>query len=251
MGKKVFITGASSGIGEYVAYAFAKRKANLGLVARRAIHLNKVAEKCRKLGGMATVYVLDVSNADMCKKATQEFLQEYGGIDIVFANAGISGIDGLGSGESATINRILKTNILGVTNTTIPFLPTMRDQGSGHVVVVSSVAGFRGLAGRGGYSGSKAAIRTMANGWRYSLERAGINITTICPGFVKTPLVKRNTFPMFFIIDPEAAAEKILYAIRRKVKTYIFPWPYKLFIPLLKIIPSWLIRLATPRRSEF
>jgi hypothetical protein len=251
MSKKVFITGASSGIGEYVAYAFAKRKATLGLVARRADLLNKVAEKCKNLGGTATVYVLDVSNADKCKKAAQEFLEECGGIDIVFANAGISGIDGLGTGESATINRILITNILGVTNTTIPFLPTMRVQGSGHVVIVSSVAGYRGFVGRGGYSGSKAAIRTMANGWRYSLERAGINITTICPGFVNTPLVKRNAFPMLFIIDPEAAAEKILYAIRRKVKTYIFPWPYKLFIPLLKIIPSWLIRLATPGRSEF
>ncbi len=251
MSKKVFITGASSGIGEYVAYAFAKRKANLGLVARRADQLNKVAEKCQQLGGTAMVYALDVSDADKCKKAAQEFIAEYGGIDIVFANAGISGIDGLGSGDSATINRILITNILGVTNTAIPFLPTMRNQGSGHVVVVSSVAGYRGLVGRGGYSGSKAAVRTMANGWRYSFERAGINITTICPGFVKTPLVKRNTFPMFFIIDPEAAAEKILYAIRRKVKTYIFPWPYKLFIPLLKIIPSWLIRLATPGRSEF
>jgi NADP-dependent 3-hydroxy acid dehydrogenase YdfG len=103
MSKKVFITGASSGIGEYVAYAFAKRKANLGLVARRADQLNKVAEKCQQLGGTTMVYALDVSDADKCKKAAQEFIAEYGGIDIVFANAGISGIDGLGSGDSATI----------------------------------------------------------------------------------------------------------------------------------------------------
>jgi hypothetical protein len=251
MCKKVFITGASSGIGEYVAYAYAKRKAVLGLVARRVDQLNNVAEKCKKLGGTATVYALDVSSAEKCKKAAQDFLEENGGIDIVFANAGISGIDDLGTGESATINRILITNILGVTNATIPFLPAMRAQGSGHVVVVSSVAGYRGLVGRGGYSGSKAAIRTMANGWRYSLTRAGIHITTICPGFVATPLVKSNTFPMLFILDPETAAEKILNAIQRKVKTFIFPWPYKIIIPLLKIIPSWLIRIATPRRSEF
>jgi len=248
---RVFITGASSGIGEYLAYEYARQKAVIGIAARRKDHLNNVAEKCREFGGSPIVYELDVTDQSKCQSAISDFIAANSGIDIVIANAGISGPDNLGSGNSDTINKILKTNILGVTNIVLPTIPTMKAQQSGHIVIVSSVAGYRGLIGRGGYTGSKAAIRTMANGWRYSLSKIGVYVTTICPGFVATPLVRKNTFPMLFLIEAIEAAKKIVKAIQNRRQTYIVPGPWRIIIPIFKLIPSWVIKLAIPKRSEF
>ncbi|MFC1581689.1 SDR family NAD(P)-dependent oxidoreductase [Candidatus Neomarinimicrobiota bacterium] len=251
MSLRVFITGASSGIGEYLAYEYAKQKAVLGIAARRRDYLTRVADKCRDFGSSTTVYELDVNDEAKCQASIADFISKNNGIDIVIANAGISGSDNLGSGNSNTINKILKTNILGVTNIVMPTIPAMKTQQSGHIVIVSSVAGYRGLIGRGGYTGSKAAIRTMANGWRYSLSKIGVHVTTICPGFVTTPLVSKNTFPMLFLIDSEEAATKIVKAIQNRRKTYIVPWPWRIIMPVFKLIPSWIIKIATPKRSEF
>jgi short-subunit dehydrogenase len=251
MTQHIFITGASSGIGEFLAYEYSKEGAVIGIAARRKDYLEKVAGKCASYGGKPIIYALDVINQAECKKAITDFISKNGVIDLIIANAGISGPDNLGSGNADRINKILQTNIMGVTNVVMPAIPRMKEQASGHIVIVSSVAGYRGLIGRGGYTGSKAAIRTMANGWRYSLSKIGVSVSTICPGFVATPLVRNNTFPMLFLIDSDKAARKIVRAIKNKRRTYILPWPWRIIIPLFKIIPPWLIKLVTPRRSEF
>ena len=181
MNKNIFITGANSGIGKYVAYEYAKQGATIGLAARRKQALEKVSAKCEELGGKPIVYEVDVSNQLTTKNAIDDFIIKSGGIDIVIANAGISGNVDLKNGESTEINRMLSTNILGVTNTIVPTLPTMIKQRSGQVVVVSSIAGFRGLPGRSSYSASKVAVRFMANSWRSSFIKDGISFTTICP----------------------------------------------------------------------
>jgi hypothetical protein len=248
MTRRIFITGASSGIGEHLAYAYAQPGALLGLAARRLDRLQQVAEQCRARGAQTLVYEWDVRDQPRGLDIARRYLDETGGIDLVIANAGIGGEDRLASGDSTAINRILTTNILGVTNTVVPFIPTLQEQRSGTVVIISSVAGFRGLPGHGGYNGSKAAVRVIADAWRLTLHRYSIRVVTICPGFLETPLVSKNRFPMPFLMPVERAAEKIVAAVARGKRTYIFPWQWRLVVPLLKILPDWIIQTFSPYR---
>ena len=124
--KKIFITGASSGIGRSLALAYAKKKCLIGLSARRIEILNDVSKECKRLGGIPFVYELDVQNSDQCEIVSKAFIKDADGVDCVIANAGIGGDDQIYSGSSKSINNVLKTNILGVTNTLMPFIPYMR-----------------------------------------------------------------------------------------------------------------------------
>jgi len=243
--KKIFITGASSGIGKALALAYAKRGYSIGLTARREEILQDVAQTCEKLGGTPFVYQLDVQDAEKCKSVADQFMADAGNIDIAIANAGIGGDDGLFSGDSNQINTILNTNILGVTNTLIPFIPAMKAQNSGALVCISSVASFMPLPFHGGYSASKIAIRMIFDSWRPTLQKYAIKTVSICPGFVDTPIVKgpARRFPMK---SAEDAAEQFIKVIDLGYSTYIYPWPYRIFIWIVQLTPerfyNWLIK---------
>jgi len=248
MNKNVFITGSSSGIGEYVAYEYAKQGATIGLAARRKQALEKVSAKCEEFGGKPIVYEVDVSDQSVIKNAIDDFIDKADGIDIVIANAGISGKVNLDNGESTEINRMLSTNILGVTNTVVPTLPTMIKQQSGRVVVVSSIAGFRGLPGRSSYSASKVAVRFMANSWRSSFVKDGISFTTICPGFIDTDMTNTHKYHMPFLMNVDIFAKKMVNAIEKKKKTYVAPWQWRFVIPLIKIVPEWFLNFVASKK---
>lgn len=248
MTKIVFITGASSGIGEYVAYEYAKQGATIGLAARRKELLEKVSAKCEELGGKTIICETDVTNQSATKMVIDDFISKSGGINIVIANAGISGKIDLDNGDSTEINRMLSTNILGVTNTVIPTLPTMIKQQSGSVVIVSSIAGFRGLPERSVYSASKAAVRFMANSWRSSFVRDNISFTTICPGFINTDMTNKHKYHMPFLMDVDVFAKKMVNAIEKKKKTYIVPWQWRFVVPLIKAVPEWLLNFASSKK---
>lgn len=243
--KKVFITGASSGIGKALALAYAKRECTIGLTARRIDILHEVSKEVESLGGKPFVYQLDVQDAEACKQTADRFMLDTGGIDIAIANAGIGGDDGLFTGKSDEINTILNTNILGVTNTLLPFLHVMKEQKSGAIACISSVASFLPLPYHGGYSGAKIAIRMIFDSWRPTLDKYNIKVVTICPGYVDTPLVKgpARSFPMK---SAEDAAEKFVKVIERGCSTYIYPWPYKILIWIVRLTPerfyNWLIK---------
>jgi short-subunit dehydrogenase len=243
--KKIFITGASSGIGKALALAYAKRGYSVGLTARREEILQDVAQACEKLGGIPFVYQLDVQDAEKCKSVADQFMADAGSIDIAIANAGIGGDDGLFSGDSNQINTILNTNILGVTNTLIPFIPAMKAQNSGALVCISSVASFMPLPFHGGYSSSKIAIRMIFDSWRPTLQKYMIKAVSICPGFVDTPIVKgpARRFPMK---SAEDAAEQFLKVIDLGYSTYIYPWPYRILVLIVQLTPerfyNWLIK---------
>ena len=243
--KKIFITGASSGIGKALALAYAKRGYSVGLTARREEILQDVAQACEKLGGIPFVYQLDVQDAEKCKSVVDQFMADAGNIDIAIANAGIGGDDGLFSGDSNQINTILSTNILGVTNTLIPFIPAMKAQNSGALVCISSVASFMPLPFHGGYSSSKIAIRMIFDSWRPTLQKYMIKTVSICPGFVDTPIVKgpARRFPMK---SAEDAAEQFLKVIDLGYSTYIYPWPYRILVLIVQLTPerfyNWLIK---------
>ncbi len=245
---KVFITGASSGIGEYVAYEYAKQGATIGLAARRKNALEKVSTKCAKLGGKPIIFEVDVSNQTSTKNAIYNFIAKSGGIDIVIANAGISGKVNLYNGNSTEINKMLSTNILGVTNTIIPALPTMIKQQFGRIAVVSSIAGFRGLPGRSSYSASKVAVRFMANSWRSTFIKDGISFTTICPGFIDTNMTSSHKYKMPFLMNVDIFAKKMVWAIEKKKNTYIAPWQWRFIVPIIKIVPDWLMNFVASKK---
>jgi short-subunit dehydrogenase len=243
--KKVFITGASSGIGKALALAYAKRGVIIGLTARREEILHEVAQACKELGGIPFVYQLDVRDAEKCKSVADQFMADAGGIDIAIANAGIGGDDGLYTGSSDQINMILNTNILGVTNTLMPFIPALKAQHSGALVCISSVASFMPLPFHGGYAASKIAIRMIFDSWRPTLQKYKIKTVSICPGFVDTPIVvgPARRFPMKSADD---AAERFVDVIDTGYSTYIYPWPYRIFIWIVRLTPerfyNWMIK---------
>ena len=236
---KIFITGASSGIGKSLAFAYAKRKCIIGLSARRISLLNEVYNKCIALGGFPYVYELDVQNSENCRLVSRQFIKDANGVDCVIANAGIGGVDDLFSGSSYHINNIIKTNLIGVTNTLMPFIPEMRTKNKGFLVCISSVASFFPLPLHGGYSSSKRAIRMIFDSWRPMLKNYNIKTICICPGFIDTAMVSRKTgiLPLRSPID---AAEKFLVAIKKGKINYVYPWQYYILILIANIIPKWL-----------
>ena len=232
--QKIFITGASSGIGAAMAIEYAKRGAILGLAARRKEKLEQIAQACLDQGAKhVEAYSLDVTDADLSEKTAKEFM-ELGekGIDIVVANAGVAISDRLSKGESSRINHVLNTNILGVTNTIIPFIPKMKEQKQGKCVIISSLAGFNPMPYFGGYSASKVAVRMLGDSWRKTLLKHNIQFTTICPGFIKSEMTNVNEFHTLFLMETDVAAKKMLRAIDVGKKTYILPWQWRVLINL-------------------
>ena len=240
MTKKVFIMGASTGIGKALAMHYADQDTILGLAARRVDLLEDVARECRNDNAKTYVFKVDVNDEENCSIAANEFIGITGGIDIVIANSGMGSNDDLLSGSSERINKILSTNILGVTNTIIPFLPTMKNQNSGTIVGISSVASFIPLPNRGGYSSSKVAVRRLFDSWRPTLIEYGIKVVTICPGFIDTPMTERIKFKPF-LKDADNAAIAFAKAIEKGEKTYVYPWQMRWLVRLVKLIPQGII----------
>jgi len=242
MPKKIFIMGASTGIGRALAQEYSKQNVILGLAARRLELLEEVAEICRKSNTETHIYKVDVTNENECSNSANDFINITGGIDIVIANSGVGRNDDILSGASDKINTVLSTNILGVTNTILPFIPTLKEQSSGSIVVISSVASFIPLPGRGGYASSKIAVRRLFDSWRPTLKEFSINTITICPGFIDTPMTERIRFKPF-LKDVDIAAKSFIKAIEKGKKTYIYPWQMYLLTKIVKVIPQSIIDL--------
>jgi len=239
MSEKVYITGASSGIGAALAIEYAKRGATLGISARRSEKLQDIAQQC-KVSGAADVftYILDVTDQNNSAGTAKEFIAAANGIDIVIANAGVANSDKISSGEATQINQVFSTNILGVTNSIIPFVPTMKENSSGKIVIISSIASFRPIAFHGGYSASKSAVRMLADSWRMALKKYKIQLTAICPGFIVSEMTDENKFPMPFLLETEDAARKMVKAIDNGKKTYILPWQMKMILYATRWLPT-------------
>ena len=250
MSLNIFITGASSGIGESLAYYYSQTGCTIGIVARRKDRLLSVANECKKLGGNPLVYNIDVSNKEKCEDAAKDFVSINKGIDIIIANAGVGGDDNILSGNPSEINKILKINLLGVINSVIPFIPTMKGQHSGKIAIISSIAAFRGIPEHGAYSSSKAALQNITESWDYTLKPHGISLTTIFPGYINTEMTKDHKFQMPFLIHSDKASKIIADAIKRKKRRLILPWQWKFIVPIFRILPRFLIYRFTPNKKN-
>jgi short-subunit dehydrogenase len=248
--QRVFITGASSGIGAGLARHYARPGAVLGLVARRAPLLEGVAKELRDAGAAAHVYAADVADTEAMRAASQRFLAVAGGADLVIANAGVGIRSALKEGEAAEVARLFQINLVGVTNTVIPFLPRLLEQRSGVLCAVSSVAGHRALPGRVAYSASKRAVTTFMDGLRMELHGSGVHAMTVCPGFVHTPMTEGQR-GMLFAVEEADAVRAITRAIEARRNTVTFPWQMNLLKELIVRAPEPLLRrLAPPPREQ-
>ena len=238
MPPKIFITGASSGIGAALARHYAAQGATLGLVARRAAQLQTLADS---FSTRVQVYALDVSDSNALAAAAQDFIARHGVPDIVIANAGISvGTRAELAADLGVLARIMQTNVLGLAATLQPFIAPMRQRGQGVLVGIASVAGFRGLPGAGAYCASKSAAITWLESLRTELYGSGVAVLTICPGFVATPLTAVNRKPMPFLLEAPEAARRIARAITAKKRLAIIPWQMRLVFLVLRRMPNWL-----------
>ncbi|HUF05100.1 MAG TPA: SDR family NAD(P)-dependent oxidoreductase [Aridibacter sp.] len=237
-GKTVFLTGASSGIGAEMAVQMARKGAIPGLLARRESELEKVAESVRSAGGEARVFSADVTDAGAVRAAADEFRYEYGRIDILIANAGIGGNNReTQMVDPEAVAKVININLLGSVNSVAAVLPEMLEKGSGHLVAVSSLAGYRGLPKSAAYSGSKAGMNAFFEGLRVDFGPRGIDVSVIAPGFIKTPLTSGRKTKLPFLLETEDGAARIVRAIEKKKKFHAFPWQLATIVRLASFLP--------------
>ena len=242
---RVVITGASSGIGEALARHYARADSTLGLLARRQDALEALAAT---LPGRCATYPLDVADDAALQRAAADFVGRFGPPDLVIANAGVSvGTHGDELPDTAKFRRLLEVNTAGLAATLAAFAPAMRAAGRGTLVGVASAAGFRGLPGAGAYSASKAAAITWLESLRSELRGSGLDVVTICPGYVDTPMTRVNRYRMPFLLSAEEAARRIARAIAARRRLAVIPWQMALIAVLLRALPGWLYDRVTAR----
>jgi short-subunit dehydrogenase len=233
---KVFLTGASSGLGAALARRYAAQGAVLGLYARRLDPLQRLAAMLAPAS--CSVYAGDVRDASSLRTAAHDFMVRYGAPDVVVANAGVSiGTLTAHEDDNDTFRTILDTNVLGMVHTFQPFMSAMVAEKHGKLVGVASIAGFRGLPGSGAYSASKAAAISYLESLRVELAGSGVDVVTLCPGYIATPMTERNPYPMPFLLSADEAARLTMRAISRGRRFYVFPWQMACVGTVLRALP--------------
>jgi NAD(P)-dependent dehydrogenase (short-subunit alcohol dehydrogenase family) len=262
--RSVLITGASSGIGAALARAYAAPGRRLVLGGRDAQRLARVAAEARAAGATVDERIVDVTDAAAMKRWFADAFAA-GPVDLVIANAGISGGTGAASDDArdvapsesqAQVERILDVNVGGVVNTVFPALEAMRTQAAndgeprGQIALMSSLAGFRGLPGAPAYGASKACVRSLGEGLRGLCARYEIRVNVICPGFVESPMTAVNPYPMPFLMAVDKAARLIRRRLARDRARIVFPWPLWAIVWLLSALPVGLTDALVARLPE-
>lgn len=251
MNKLVFITGASSGLGQALALHYLQQGANLALVARRTEVIKSWLDAYKISADSYAIYSADVADPNSLAVAAQHCVARQGIPDVVIANAGISiGVDSSRPEDIDVMARILSTNVVGVAATFGPFINAMVARGSGTLVGIGSVAGIRGLPGHGGYCASKAAVISYCESLRGELRGSGVKVVTICPGYIATPLTQNNSYSMPFLMQADVFAEKAVETIEAQVSYRVIPWQMGVVAKLLRLLPNWLFDKAFAGRPR-
>ncbi len=244
----VLITGASSGIGEALAVACARRGDRLFICGRDGGRLEAVARRCREAGAQAvTAEVLDVTQP----ARTRDFVErahEIAPLDRVFANAGVS----TGQESESNVRGTFAVNVGGTLNTVLPAIELMQERGRGHILLTASIAGYGPLAACPSYSATKACVKTWGLSLRGHLRKSGVKVSVICPGFVRSRITDRNTCPMPFFMEADRAAKIILAGADRNLPLIAFPWPMRLAVWFLSALPfrlNELINRLLPKKN--
>ncbi len=240
-GKVAVVTGASSGIGRELARQLAAAGCKVGIVARREAPLGELAAQITAAGGVAAVAVADVGSREHAEAALASVRAQLGPIDLVVANAGIGRPTLHSPVNMHDIEETFRINLMGVVYSLSAVLPEMLARRSGHLIAVSSLAGYRGLPSESAYCASKAAVNTYLDGLRIHLRGTGVRVTTICPGFVTTPMTESNSFHMPQLMTAEFAAKKMISAIQRGKKVYNFPRRLHLMVKISRWLPDAMV----------
>jgi len=252
----VFITGASSGIGQALAAEYAGAGWRLALVARRGAELQAWADALGLGPDRVGIYPADVADIDAIVGAGRRCLERQGLPQVVIANAGISvGIDSAEREDLDVLRETLAVNNVGMAATFQPFLAAMRVRRSGTLVGVASVAAIRGLPGHAAYCASKAAVVAYCESLRGECRPDGIRVVTLLPGYIATPLTSRNPYPMPFLMSPPDFAARARRTIEAGIAYRVIPWPMGVVAKLLRLLPNPLFdrifagRGRKPRRA--
>jgi short-subunit dehydrogenase len=240
-GQVAVVTGASSGIGRALAKELAKAGVRVGLVARRREALEQLAAEIGQAGGTAVVAAADVAERQPTVAAIHEVAARLGPVDLLVANAGVGAPTHLEPLNVPQVEQMFQVNTLGVVYAVEAVLPEMLRRGRGHLAAVSSLAAYKGLPGESAYCATKAAVNAFMEGLRIQLRGKGIAVTTVCPGFVRTPMTSVNEFSMPFVMEADEAARRIVRALRRRVKVFNFPWQTTVMMKLTRWLPDWLM----------
>jgi short-subunit dehydrogenase len=246
---RIVITGASSGIGQALALAYARRHGahcSLGLIGRKQPALDTLQNEIRAAyGSQVYCYTADVRDAERMQAIAQTWLAEVGTPHIVIANAGVSrGTLTEYQADIAAFQAVLDTNVMGLVHTFQPFIAAMK-AAAGHaepaqLVGIASVAGIRGLPGSGAYSASKAAAIAYLESLRVELQLHAIGVTTISPGYIRTPMTAINTYAMPFLMDADRFADQAVKAVASGKRYTVIPWQMAIVARLLRLIPAGL-----------
>jgi short-subunit dehydrogenase len=248
----ILITGASSGIGRALALSYAGPGKTLLLTGRNQERTAGIAALCSGKGAAVKTTVTPVTERETFTREILDWDAAHP-VDLVIANAGVSGGPGGEGGETEERFRtIIQINLDGTFNTVNPLIPRMRARGRGQIALMSSMAGFRGMPNAPAYSLSKVAVRAYGEALRPLLKGSGVGVSVIFPGFVKTALTEVNKFPMPFLIDADTAARHIVAGLERNKARIAFPWQMHLIARFIAALPLWagdFILAKAPRKG--
>ena len=231
----ILVTGASSGLGWALARLYAEPGVTLHLVARRSDRLKTLAPILVERGANPVLHEADVRDRSRMEALSREVLESSGPPDLILANAGVRGEEE--GNDLRAMEAVLATNVLGVLNTVLPFLPSLKKEGRGRIAVVGSLAGYRGLPKAGAYCASKAALSAWTDAIRYEAEPFGVTVSLVNPGYVATEMTRRNSYPMPFLLKAPDAALRIRSGIDRGRARIEFPLPLVLLVRTLALLP--------------
>lgn len=236
---KVIITGASDGIGKTMAHAFARRGASLGLIARRKELLDQVAAECKNLGApLVAVEAIDITNSDVFRTSLKSISDQLGGVSYFVANAGMAGRSHPKRDSWNEVRKCLELNVMAAFDGIEWAKALFVTQGFGVIVGVSSVAGTRGLPDSGAYSASKSALTKYLESLRVDLSPYGVDVVTISPGYIDTPLSRKNKGKMLFLMDADRAGEIFVKGILKKKRLIVAPWQYSYVMMFMRWMPD-------------
>ncbi len=243
-GQRIWLVGASSGIGAALADELHRRGARIAISARRSEQLEEISQ------GRLVPVPLDVTDASATSTAAEEVRSALGGLDVVVYCAGYWHSFTADAWQAEEFTRHVEVNLLGLGHVIAATVPQMVGAGSGHLVGIASVAGYRGLSGSEAYGATKAAQINLLESMRASLSTAGVGVTTVCPGFVRTDLTADNDFPMPFIIEPDEAATAIADGLEAERIEIVFPLRMAVTMKLASLLPVRVWTAITTRMAR-
>jgi len=243
-GTRIWLTGASSGIGAALADELADRGARVAISARRVDRLNEVS------GGRMKSVPLDVTDHDAVLAAAEDVRDEFGDIDYAIFNAGAWTQTKIGQWDADAFRSQVEVNLLGTNSGIAAVLPRMLERNAGTIVIVASVAGYRGIPSAEAYGATKAALLNLAESMRADLAPTGVQVQWVSPGFVRTELTDANDFPMPFMIEADEAAAIIADNLGSGRPEVVFPLPMAVSMKLLRLVPQRLWTHIWSRQSS-